>query len=216
MLSSEVLPAPFGPMMETMRPLGMSSDTSSTAVTPPKRLPTPATESWTAAALICWEAGVKFISPPLTSGRWADAHERHGASRPASTNPPRSHCSVRTARRSLLPVIGLRSSGCGAILEQAARPAKGCRSVCLRLRSEATGMPHASTCRFARPGRHLARACLPPVAVRCSSSSRDAGRRRPVAGKPYQDRWSPSPSSSLVLATLIDRSVIRLLHTQLW
>ena len=36
-------------------------------------------------------------------------------------------------------------------------------------------MPHASTCRFARPGRHLARACLPPVAVRCSSSSREGG-----------------------------------------
>ena len=31
MLSSEVLPAPFGPMMERMRPLGTSSDTSSTA-----------------------------------------------------------------------------------------------------------------------------------------------------------------------------------------
>jgi len=45
MLRSEVLPAPFGPMMERMRPLGMSTDTSSTAVTPPKCFDTPAIDN---------------------------------------------------------------------------------------------------------------------------------------------------------------------------
>src|SRR5258707_13374229 len=91
MLSSEVLPAPFGPMMETMRPMGMSIDTLSTAVTPPNRLPTPATESWTgAAALICWDAGVKFMQPALAQrARWARDDNNIRADAPARLNPPR-------------------------------------------------------------------------------------------------------------------------------
>src|SRR5450432_4168234 len=91
MLRSEVLPAPFGPMMETMRPVGMSIDTLSTAVTPPKRLPTPATESWTgAAALICWDAGAKFMRPALAlrARRARDNNNAH-ADAPARLNPPR-------------------------------------------------------------------------------------------------------------------------------
>src|SRR5690242_9312613 len=46
MLSSEVLPAPLGPMIDRMPPRGTSSDTSCTAVTPPNFLDTPSTTSW--------------------------------------------------------------------------------------------------------------------------------------------------------------------------
>src|SRR6516164_5171792 len=127
MLRREVLPAPLGPMMERMRPLGISIDTSSTAVTPPNRLLTPATDSWTEAALISWDAGVKFISPPLTWRR-ADRHEtdrreRDGADRLASKNPPRPHAA--TARLSLFAVIVLFARGPSGILEQAPRLRQG-------------------------------------------------------------------------------------------
>src|SRR5204862_206611 len=40
MLSSEVLPAPFGPMIEAISPRRAENDTSSTARTPPNRLDT--------------------------------------------------------------------------------------------------------------------------------------------------------------------------------
>src|SRR5579862_4307925 len=46
MFKSEVLPAPFGPMTEAMSPCRTSSDTSSTARTPPKRFDTWLTASW--------------------------------------------------------------------------------------------------------------------------------------------------------------------------
>jgi hypothetical protein len=36
MLKNVVFPAPFGPMIETIEPSGMSNDTSSTAIRPPK------------------------------------------------------------------------------------------------------------------------------------------------------------------------------------
>src|SRR6516162_8147495 len=127
MLRREVLPAPLGPMMERMRPLGISIDTSSTAVTPPNRLLTPATDSWTEAALISWDAGVKFISPPLTWRR-ADRHEtdrreRDGADRLASKTPPRPHAA--TARLSLFAVIVLSARGPSGILEQPPRLRQG-------------------------------------------------------------------------------------------
>ena len=45
MLRSEVLPAPFGPMIEVSPPRRTSSEMSSTARTPPKCLDTPETAS---------------------------------------------------------------------------------------------------------------------------------------------------------------------------
>src|SRR5215212_2043667 len=59
MLSSDVLPAPLGPMMETMPPRGTSRETSCTAVTPPNFLDTPSTTSW--------------LSPSGAAARRADA-----------------------------------------------------------------------------------------------------------------------------------------------
>src|SRR3954462_7483921 len=59
MFSSDVLPAPLGPMIERMRPRGTSSDTSWAAVTPPNFLDTPSTTSW--------------LSPSSAGARRADA-----------------------------------------------------------------------------------------------------------------------------------------------
>src|SRR4026207_1302516 len=59
MLSSDVLPAPLGPMMERMRPRGTSSEMSWPAVTPPNFFDTPSTTSW--------------LSPSGASARRADA-----------------------------------------------------------------------------------------------------------------------------------------------
>ena len=42
MLKKVVLPAPFGPMSDTMEPLGMSKSTLLTASNPPNRFVTPA------------------------------------------------------------------------------------------------------------------------------------------------------------------------------
>ena len=44
-LNSVVLPAPFGPISPQMAPLATSKLTSSSAVTPPKRIVTPSTAS---------------------------------------------------------------------------------------------------------------------------------------------------------------------------
>ena len=45
MLSTVVLPAPFGPMMLVTMPLCMRADTSDTARTPPNEMPSPSTSS---------------------------------------------------------------------------------------------------------------------------------------------------------------------------
>src|SRR3974390_2414999 len=50
MLSNDVLPAPFGPMIDTIAPGGTSRETSCTAVTPPNRLVTAETLSIGSAA----------------------------------------------------------------------------------------------------------------------------------------------------------------------
>src|SRR6185503_3804028 len=50
MFRSEVLPAPFGPMIEAMAPRSTEIETSSTARTPPNRFDTPRTSSSTSPA----------------------------------------------------------------------------------------------------------------------------------------------------------------------
>src|SRR4051812_34411170 len=77
MFSSDVLPAPLGPMIDRMRPRGTSSDTSWAAVTPPNFLDTPSTTSW--------------LSPSSAGARRADA--------PAMT-PPYSRSIVFSLRPS--------------------------------------------------------------------------------------------------------------------
>src|SRR4029079_19028537 len=59
MFSNDVLPAPLGPMMDTIRPRGTSSEMSWPAVTPPNFFDTPSTTSW--------------LSPSGASARRADA-----------------------------------------------------------------------------------------------------------------------------------------------
>src|SRR5436190_15071676 len=49
MLRREVLPAPFGPMIEAMAPRFTEIETSSTARTPPNRFDTPRTSSSTSS-----------------------------------------------------------------------------------------------------------------------------------------------------------------------
>src|SRR5262245_12792784 len=65
MLRSEVLPAPFGPMTERISPWRTSRLTSSTAVTPPNCLATPATRS-------CSSPASNPASPPDFPGHDAD------------------------------------------------------------------------------------------------------------------------------------------------
>src|SRR5438045_750757 len=73
MFSSDVLPAPLGPMIERMRPRGTSSEMSWAAVTPPNFFDTPSTTSW--------------LSPPGAGARRADV--------PAMTPPySRSYSSL--------------------------------------------------------------------------------------------------------------------------
>src|SRR5262245_48056727 len=65
MLRSEVLPAPFGPMIETRLPRPTESETPSTARTPPKCFDTPEMASWVSRA-----APVEtFELPEATSAR---------------------------------------------------------------------------------------------------------------------------------------------------
>src|SRR5213595_3748944 len=74
MLSSEVLPAPFGPMIEAISPRRTEIDTSSTARTPPNRFET------AVAARSSSSAGFSNRAPPKEFGRhmrqrygWHDA-----------------------------------------------------------------------------------------------------------------------------------------------
>src|SRR3954464_7984748 len=55
MLNSVVFPEPLGPIRAVTVPSGTSSEQSSTAATPPKRLPTPSTSS-------------SALTPPLPRG----------------------------------------------------------------------------------------------------------------------------------------------------
>src|ERR1043166_9509807 len=69
MLSSVVLPAPFGPMIETISPCPTKTVTSSTARTPPKRFDTPDTASCgcsTAASEAC--AALDIVRGPILCG----------------------------------------------------------------------------------------------------------------------------------------------------
>src|ERR1700734_3389409 len=60
-LKSVVLPAPFGPIRPQIAPRGTSKETSSSAVTPPKRIVTP----WTASRAGTWRSA----SPPAPPTR---------------------------------------------------------------------------------------------------------------------------------------------------
>src|SRR6266436_2084694 len=75
MFSSEVFPAPLGPMMDSIRPLGTSIDTPSTAVTPPKRLDTPSTDIWTVTAVMRSALSATLMCGPRDQG-WDRAYNR--------------------------------------------------------------------------------------------------------------------------------------------
>src|ERR1700730_8562425 len=63
MLSSDVLPAPFGPIMARISPLRMSKETPVTALTPPNESDTLSTESSTSPAAMSRPVGA--LMPPL-------------------------------------------------------------------------------------------------------------------------------------------------------
>src|SRR5579864_6897507 len=63
MLRSEVLPAPLGPMTDTISPLRTAKDTSSTAQTPPKCLETATAESCAAPVPPLALATVGLMAP---------------------------------------------------------------------------------------------------------------------------------------------------------
>src|SRR5262245_39700950 len=64
MFRSEVFPAPLGPMIDRISPLGTSIDTPSTAVTPPKRFDTLSTDIWTVAAVMRSVSSMTFMCGP--------------------------------------------------------------------------------------------------------------------------------------------------------
>jgi hypothetical protein len=64
MFSSEVFPAPFGPMMDRIAPSGTAIDTPSTATTPPNRFDTPSTDIWTVAAVAGSTFSMRFMRGP--------------------------------------------------------------------------------------------------------------------------------------------------------
>src|SRR5258708_5235500 len=65
MLSSDVLPAPLGPMIDTIRPRGTSSEMSWPAVTPPNFFDTPSTTSWLSpSATDARRAAAAVMNPP--------------------------------------------------------------------------------------------------------------------------------------------------------
>src|SRR5579863_8275868 len=95
MLSSEVLPAPLGPMIEAICPHLTEIDTSSTARTPPKRFDAPATTSCGPSSVredpLAAAPSIRFASLPLRRMRpgygWHDADEiaiKQPGARPAS------------------------------------------------------------------------------------------------------------------------------------
>src|SRR5262245_19666724 len=76
MLSSEVLPAPFGPMIEAMRPRSTATETSSTARTPPNRFDTPLTVRMTSSAADC---AMLSRLPPITRRHMQHRYGRYDA-----------------------------------------------------------------------------------------------------------------------------------------
>src|SRR5262245_42816459 len=97
MLRSEVLPAPFGPITDRIRPRGMSMVTSSTATTPPKRLEAPSMDICTAEPVI-WPAGwVRFMPWPRTlcrRGRETTSTMPAGPVGPYGVAPPQGTTST--------------------------------------------------------------------------------------------------------------------------
>src|SRR5262249_10766885 len=74
-LSSEVLPAPLGPMMARISPLRMSKETPLTALTPPKASEIPSTASSTSPATISGPLGA--LMPRLRARSRRLLHRRH-------------------------------------------------------------------------------------------------------------------------------------------
>src|SRR5258708_8291676 len=99
MLSSEVLPAPLGPMMARISPLRMSKETPLTALTPPKASDTFSTASSTSPATTSGPLGalmprLRAPSPRLLH-RWPRPppnvpHPAPPANHPLPT-PPHPH-----------------------------------------------------------------------------------------------------------------------------
>src|SRR5262245_19722876 len=76
-LSSEVLPAPFGPMMARISPLRMSKETPLIALTPPKASETPSTASSTSPATISGPLGALMPWPRARSRCLLHRRYRH-------------------------------------------------------------------------------------------------------------------------------------------
>src|ERR1700722_14924894 len=85
MLSSEVLPAPFGPMIEAMCPRRTESDTPSTARTPPNRFDAPVTTSCTSSgvggAVAAAIATFDFLPPGRDMRPGYGGHDAEGVPR---------------------------------------------------------------------------------------------------------------------------------------
>src|SRR6185436_1216735 len=81
MFSSEVLPAPLGPMIDTMLPRGTSSDTPCDATTPPNFFDTPSTTSWLSpSAATSRRADVPAMTPPYSRSCFAYRCRHHAGS----------------------------------------------------------------------------------------------------------------------------------------
>src|SRR5262245_19626495 len=97
MFKSEVFPAPLGPMMDRIRPLGMLTDTPSTAVTPPKRFDTPSTDIWTVIAVMRSALSATFMRGPRYHDRTCNrARTRLQTATRGRSNGPRGDLSSRT------------------------------------------------------------------------------------------------------------------------
>src|SRR6185437_16857728 len=117
MLTSDVLPAPFGPMIETIAPCGTATDTSRTAVTPPNFLETPSTVRIAGTSGNVAGAGSTAItrksggseSPTLIAGRTAADHRRLAHRQSALTQSldalPLRHTSCSLCRFLLLVFV---------------------------------------------------------------------------------------------------------------
>src|SRR5229473_2451663 len=105
MLSSEVLPAPLGPMMARISPLRMSKETPLTALTPPKASDTFSTASSTSPATTSGPLGalmprLRARDEPQARSVPSPRSARRGCAPRARGESERAEC-VATSRRLL-------------------------------------------------------------------------------------------------------------------
>src|SRR3954471_18744817 len=92
MLRSEVLPAPFGPIIEAISPRRTLIDTSSTARTPPNRFDTPVTARCTSSVRVADVAATAMprLPPNKRDGRMRPGYGRHDVDAIAIMQPSAS------------------------------------------------------------------------------------------------------------------------------